>query len=162
MSERYATQITIGGRISKRRLPQLLKAVRAAGVACHWGEPPLEPQSEAEILAAVHENELVLCDDQVRAGEFTELESACRKLGLSYSRWTEGFCEYDAEIVDWRPGMKEPRRRIGSNSGSATYVPEDQVRKALQYLESGQINKAKKLLRKLCPEVTELPPFEIT
>lgn len=161
MSERYAASIKIGGQIRQRDLPALLEAITQASVGHNWGEPPFEPKSAQDLAAAARDGHLFLCDDQTRYGEFPELETACRELGLSYTRWCEGYCEYDAEVVDWRPGMNEPRCRAGSNSGSATFVPADEVRKALKHLESNHFGRARELLRKLCPDIPDLPPFTI-
>lgn len=161
MSERYAANITIGGDLPRQRLAELLKAITVAGVSHNWGEPPLEPQSEADLLTSLRDGHLFLCDDQTRYGEFPELETACRELNLSYARWSEGYCENDAEVVEWRPEMTEPLVRTGSNAGHEIFVPEDEVRKALRHLERNQIGRARELLRKLCPDIPELPAFQI-
>lgn len=161
MSERYAASIRIGGEIKNTDLPALLDAITKACVCHSWGETPFEPKSGEDLMAVVRDGHLFLCDDQTRYGEFPELETACRELGLSYSRWCEGYCEYDAEVVDWRPGMSEPLCRNGSNSGDTTFVPADEVRKALAHLQSNHIGRARELLRKLCPDIPELPPFMI-
>ncbi len=161
MSERYAANITIGGQIKRSDLAVLLEAISKASVCHEWGDPPFEPKSAEELAAAVREDHLFLCDDQTHYGEFPELETTCRELGLSFTRWCEGYCEYDAEVVDWRPGMTEPLCRTGSNSGDATFVPADEVRKALKHLESNHIGRARELLRKLCPDIPDLPPLTI-
>ncbi len=161
MSERYAASIKIGGPVAGHDLAVLMKAITQASVCHSWGEPPFEPKSAEEVVSAIRDGHLFLCDDQSRYGEFPELETTCRELGLSYTRWCEGYCEYDAEVVDWRPGMNEPACRTGSNSGDATFVPADEVRKALKHLESNHIGRARELLRKLCPDIPDLPPFRI-
>ena len=162
VSERYVANIVIGGSLPKIRLPELLKAVQEAAVSIEWGDAPLNPQSEQDLLSAIDEGQLWLCDDQTRNGEFPELETACRELGLSYTRQSEGYCGYDAEVADWRPEMEEPLVRVGSNSGNQTYVPAEEVRKALAHLESNHIGRARELLRTLCPDIPELPAFQIT
>ena len=161
MSERYAASIKSGGEIAHNNLATLLDAITKASICHEWGEPPFEPKSAQDLAAAIRDGHLFLCDDQTRYGEFPELETACRELDLSYTRWCEGYCEYDAEVVDWRPGMNEPACRTGSNSGDATFAPADEVRKALKHLESNHIRRARELLRKLCPDIPTLPPFTI-
>jgi hypothetical protein len=161
MSERYSANIRIGGQITPKRIPTLLEAIRTASVSHEWGDAPFEPNSAEELLAAVRDGHLFLCDEQSRYGEFPELEATCQKLGLSYSRWAEGYCAYDAELVDWRTGMKEPVVRVASNSSDATYVATEDVRKALKHLDAGNVARAKRLLQRLCPDIPALPPFEI-
>jgi hypothetical protein len=58
--------------------------------------------------------------------------------------------------------MKKPLIRRGSNSNRLdTYVSVENVRKALVQLKVGHVQSAIQSLRKLCPEVPDLPPFEI-
>jgi hypothetical protein len=161
MSERYAAYISIGGDLPQSRVSELLEAIRNASISHEWGDTPFAPQSAGDLSKAVHKGRLWLCDDQSRYGTFPELEAACRKLGLSYTRWAEGYCQYDAELVDWRPGMRKPLVRVSSNASEATYVPTKSVMKALRHLEAGRVGKAKALLRRLCPTVPKLPPLMI-
>ena len=161
MSDRIAANITIGGALSRSRLPELLKAITEAEVATSWGDAFFQPQSEEQLLAVLINGRLWLCDDESRDGGFPDLEDACCKLGLSFTRLCESRYEYDAEVVDFRPGMKKPLFRVGSNVRNVTYVPETQVRKVLAHLEAGRVGKAKSLLRSLCPDVPKLPPFKI-
>lgn len=161
MSERYAANIIIGGSLPKLRPPELLKAVQETAVSIEWSDAPLNPPSEQDLRSAIDGGQLWLCDDQTRNGEFPELETACRELSLSYTRQSEGYCGYDAEVAEWRPEMEEPLVRVGSNSGDATFVPTEEVRKALTHLESNHIGRARELLRTLCPDIPDLPPFTI-
>ena len=161
MSDRIAAHITIGGALSRSRLPGLLKAITEAEVATSWGDAFFQPQSEEQVLSVLMNGRLWLCDDESRDGCFPDLEDACRKLGLSYTRLCESRYEYDAERVDWRPGMKKPLIRVASNARNTTYISSTEVRKVLVHLEAGHINKAKSLLRTLCPDVPKLPPFRI-
>ena len=161
MSDRFSAYIMIGGRLPKRQVPDLLKAITNAGVSFEWGECILQPTTEAELLQAQHKGKLFLCDTEARYGEFPELEQVCRTLGLAYTRYSEGKYEYDAILVDFRPGMKEPLFRRSSNSSEAIYVPASEVKKALRHIEAGRVGKAKGLLRSLCPEVPKLPAFKI-
>ena len=127
MSDRIAAHITIGGPLSRSRLPALLKAITEAEVATSWGDAFFQPQNEEQLLSALKSGHLWLCDDESRDGCFPDLEDACRKLGLSYTRLCVNRYEYDAEVVDFRPGMKKPLVRVGSNVRNVTYVPEIQV-----------------------------------
>ena len=161
MSDRIAAHITIGGALSRSRLPGLLKAITEAEVATSWGDAFFQPQSEEQLLAVLMNRRLWLCDDESRDGCFPDLEDACCKLGLSFTRLCESRYEYDSEVVDFRPGMKKPLVRVGSNARNVTYVPEVQARKVLVHLEAGRVAKAKSLLRSLCPNVPKLPPFKI-
>ena len=116
MSDRYCAWIRIGGRIERPKLEPLLKAIGQSYVRLDWGEPPFEPRDADELLDARQDGWLRLCDEEARhGGEFPELEETCRKLGLAYRRYCEAWCGYDAEILDWRPGMEEPLIELLSN-----------------------------------------------
>ena len=162
MSSRFCASIRIGGQIERSKVEPLLKEIRAAALSLEWGDTPFLPQNADELMEARGESWLQLCDEQANYGEFPELEAACRKLGLSYSRHGEASFDCDSELADWRPGMKKPLVRPGSNINSHdSYVPIEAVRKALTLLEAGHTMKALDVLRQLCPDVPELPPFDV-
>ena len=162
MSDRYCAWIRIGGRIERSKLEPLLGEIQASGVSLDWGDAPFEPTSADALVDAKKDETLQLCDDQARNGEFPELEEECRSLGLAYTRFCEAWCGYDAEIVDWRPGMKEPLVRRGSNENSdAVLLRMNDVKEALTALEAGRTEEAIAKLRGLCPQTPDLPPFEV-
>jgi hypothetical protein len=162
MSERFAAWIQIGGNLPRSKVKQLLKAITEAGVSLEWGDAPFTPHSAEDLLAARQDGYLELCDDEASWGQFPELEQACRKLNLAYIRCSDGSFAYDANRVDWRPGMKEPlARRSSTEHNGEPFVLASSVKEALLILEAGEPQKAISKLRSLCPDIPELPPFEI-
>lgn len=162
MSARYSAWIRIGGSLQRSQAERLVNAIRTDYARLDWGEPPFEPTTPDELLAACSDERLRLCDEEARYGEFDAIESACRELGLSYRRHTEAWVAEDAILVDWRPGMAEPLVRTASNeSGDEALVSEERVREALAALEAGHVSKAIAALRALCQVVPEVPPFEL-
>lgn len=163
MSSRYSAWIRIGGRLDRFQAEELIQAIRADYARRDWGEPPCEPTTPEELVAARSAERLWLCDEEARYGEFDALESACRKLGLSYRRHTEAWCGEDAVLVDWHPGMAAPLVRFASNEdGDMVLIPEAEVHKALAALHSGEVAIATAMLRKLCPVVPAIPPLVIS
>ena len=58
--------------------------------------------------------------------------------------------------------MKKPLVRVGSNAHSnLAFVPADAVSNVLAQFEASRTRQALKALRKLCPDIPQLPPFEI-
>lgn len=161
MPERIAAYIMIGGPLPRSRLPGLLKAIREAGVAHDWGEPLFEPADADQLLTVMRGRHLWLCDEQASWGEFPELEKTCRTLGLGYMRHSDAGHEFDPEIAEWRSRMARPLVRIASNCGTTTYVPTEEVRRALKHLKAQRVAEATKLLRRFCPSIPRLPPFKI-
>ena len=163
MSSRYSAWIRFGGSLGRCQAEKLLAAIRQDYARLDWGEPPFEPATADELLLALSEERLRLCDEEARYGEFDALETACRELGLSYRRHTEAWCGDDAVLVDWQPGMTEPLVRVGSNEGGdEALVSEECVREALVLLETDRTADGIAALRKLCPAVPGVPPFVLS
>ena len=88
--------------------------------------------------------------------------TAAQRLKLGYRRHAEGTCGYDAVIVDWRPGMKTPVAHKSSNEHTdETLVLASAVKEATVLLEGGNIQQGIDALKHLCPDIPDLPPFEI-
>lgn len=160
MSDRFCGQITIGGRISRRRLPKFLKAIAASGAFLEWGDAPFEPVSIDNVTSNLRDGRLILYDDEARFGEFESLETACRRLRLGYTRHSESKYEFEAELVDWRPGMREPIVRMCCSNSPNVLVWAEFVQEALDHLKARRNRKALTILQWLCPEIPDLPPLE--
>lgn len=113
------------------------------------------------MIAALKERRLWLCDDEASWGEFPELKKTFRDLGLAYTRRSDGGAAYDAEVIEWRPGMRKPLVRIGINHNHATFVRTSDVARALRHLEAGRVAQARALLGALCPRISPMPAFTI-
>jgi hypothetical protein len=162
MAERFSAWIRIGGKIEHKKVGVLLRAIRECGVRIAWGEPYFEPKDATELLEAQKGKRLWFCDEEARCGEFPGLEATCRKLGLGYTRRSEAWSGYDAEAVDWRPGMKKPLSRTCSNEdGDIILVDVAKVKRALAAFQAGRTEEAVRKLRSLCPHIPDLPPFEV-
>lgn len=162
MSERMSGWIQIGGKLPRSKARQLCEAISTSRVSLDWGDATFEPKSPEELFAARKDDRLWLCDNEASWGEFPDLEEACRELGLPYTRCSDGTGVYDAERVDWRPGMESPLSRICSNeSGEKILIAEESVRNALAALEAGNTPTAKRILQGLCHSIPPVPPFEI-
>lgn len=162
MSERMSAWIQIGGKVPRSKAEELCTAISSARVSLEWGDATFEPKSPEELLSVRKDDRLCLCDNEASWGEFTELEETCRELGLPYTRCSDSNGTYDAERVDWRPGMEQPHSRTCSTeSGEKVLVAEESVRSALDALEAGNAPGAKRILQSLCPLIPPVPPFEI-
>lgn len=162
MSERYATWIEIGGNIDSADLGDFIQAICKSCVRLNWGEPYFSPKSDSDITESQDGKWLQFCDDEAKNGEFTELESICRSLNLSYRRYTEASYGSDAEVVNWRIGMENPIRQITSSNHSDILVPQSIIIEALALIAIRQIKCARELLRQFCPYIDPLPAFKLT
>lgn len=162
MSEHMSAWIQIGGKLARSHAAQLCTAISSDRVSLDWGDTTIQPQSPEELMHTRKDERLWMCDNEASWGEFQDIEQACRELGLAYTRCSDGARTYDAERVDWRPGMKEPLTRICSNeSSNKILIAEESVRDALEALEAGNAPTAKRILQNLCHTIPSVPPFEI-
>ncbi len=163
MSTRYSAWIRIGGQVDRSKLSPLLEAIATSYGSLDWGDAPFKPTDAEELLSSRQGDWLWFCDMEARDGEFAEIEEACRRFDLSYTRHTEAGPDSEAELVDWRPGMDKPVIQIGSNvDGERVLVERDSVAKALESLEAGRVDDGIALLKDLCPRLPPIPPFQIT
>src|SRR5688572_25011286 len=109
MSTRMAAEIWIGGQVPRKLIGKLRTQIAVTGVALEWGDAHFEPESTADLLAALRDTEgvrlLWLCHEDARYGQFPELEEFLEKQGIPYDRATDDKYEYDSELVQYRPGM---------------------------------------------------------
>lgn len=161
MSDRMSANISIGGQLAASSVPELLQAIRDAGLSLEWSDAVFKPATGDDLLANLDNGRIWLCDEESH-GAFEELEATCRALGLSYTRYTEAGMETDAELVDWRPGMRKPQSQIASGCDQAIlYVSQEDVRRTLEHFQAARIEPARRILKRLCPHIPKLPQFEI-
>ena len=162
MTATFNTWIRIGGQLATSRAEPLLCAIAAADVSTERGETPFAPDDANELLAAGREGYLLLGDPQSKQGKFPQLESTCRLLELSYTRFTAATDETDAELVDFRPEMSKPLVRTGSSADwDRVLIDVSIIQQVLSRLYAGQVQQAIQILAEACPPISELPPFEL-
>ena len=161
MGEVCSASIRIGGAVERSRIEPLLEVIRWMEFGPAWDEPFTSTDPD-ELLDILTDGRLWLCNPEVNYGALSKLEEVCQSLGLGYSQHVEAGIGDDASLTDWRPGMKQPLFRTGSNAGGdAALVPEAAVREALAELDTGRVAEATALLLRVCHNVPELPPFTI-
>ena len=176
MSEPIPACISIGGRLSKKLVPALCKAIVADGVVVEWGDALFRPLIALDLLEVCQEvngaRVLLLCDDQANWCRFPTLEEfLLKRAKLPYDLRTEGKAEFDPELVMFRPGQK-PLRITTSANGQPVVAAQvltpitDALAKAICCDQKpARIAGARRVLKSLRallpPALTPLPPFEI-
>lgn len=186
MADRFPGRISIGGSISatERLFPEdpedaltvlegLILALHEDGACDDYGgaEIPLNCSREKLNEYIDDDGTLTLVSDQARNGEFEETESFCIKHGLSFDRWSDHYCEYDSEIVFWRPDMEQPLI-LFSNADGDPVIRRDSLEDILAQLEDildhpensrSRLLKVKEMVEATCRvDVSALEPFVIT
>ncbi len=105
MADHLSTVIWIGGAIPQQLVPALCQIIREEQVTLDWGTRPFQPQTAADLLAAVPQGEtLGLYHEQATWGCFQELEKFLQQHGIAFRRRSEGRYEYEPQLVEYRPG----------------------------------------------------------
>lgn len=165
-------------------LEGLIGEINSANVSHAWGDANADIEDDAGLLKYLIEDGLgdgwlYFCDDEARNGEFEELEAYCRKNGIPFRRVSDSCAEYDAEEMlfippGWNTSSGCDLTWIVSASCNPV-VDGEKVREALELfktaiqrtggpiLNHGSIpfQSAMGILRELCPEIPDLPKFEI-
>jgi len=173
MADRFAGKISIGGQVPADKVEALVDAINAEEINLHpdRADKPFAPKGKQDLIEALDESgHIVLCDDQARNGMFECLEDALTELGIAWERWRDSYCDYDAEIVWWYPGM-EGQDGIVCGADGNEVLPAEPVKEAYALLRhcfsdlpgSGNPDMRDDAMKKLASVVTEvptLPPLE--
>jgi len=173
MADRFAGKISIGGEVPADKAMALIDAINSAEASLHpeWADKHFSPESKEDLIDALDESgHIVLCDDQARNGMFECLESDLTELGIAWERWSDHYCEYDAEIIWWQPGM-DGQDGVSCDSDGNEVVPAQPVKEAYALLRhflsdrpgssnSEMRDDAMKQLASVVKEVPILPPLE--
>jgi hypothetical protein len=168
MNDKFPAEIRIGGTVPEALIDGLVEALYQDGASAEYGDAVIpERLPGLKINAYLDERVLRFRNDQAHIGEFETTEQFCMKHGIAFDRWSDHYCEYDAERVYFRPGMGVPVIRYADANGKEI-VDGETVREALAKLHAAEpslvlIDEAKRLLREACPEQPdELTKFEIS
>jgi hypothetical protein len=108
MPDCIAAEISIGGKIHRDAVPGLCKAIHDECLSYDWGDTRFVPNSTEELINACEERDgvrlLCLYDDQASYGQFSILEKYLVEAGIGYRRHSDAKYEFDAHIVEFRPG----------------------------------------------------------
>ncbi len=125
MADYIAAEIRIGGQIRQDLVPGLCKAIREECVSLDWGDACFVPDSAAELIGGCQDHNgvrlLSLCDDQASYGQFETLEKFLIEAGICFQRHSDAKYEFDAEIIEFRPGLGQVA--FGSNNNGEFLVP---------------------------------------
>jgi hypothetical protein len=165
MADRMTIEIDIGGPVPRTLVAELVALIGDEGLCLDYDGCPFEAATEEELLALCRRNDrqgtLHLVEHEVAWGHLERLEAFLIKHGIAFDRWTDHKYEYDAELVQFRRGMKEPicRSSLQNKEPVVSVRDLDPVRQAL--IER-QPERARRLLEDvLGPVIPALEPLSI-
>lgn len=112
MSDRFPTEIEIGGPLTKAQLRQIAELTGQVGMSCNW-EQNYEPDwIEQKLMAQLAEDsEFLEVNDHEISHEFEQdLTDYLIEQGIPWNKRVTARYEYDADLTWWRPGMKRPEQ----------------------------------------------------
>jgi len=142
MAERMAAAIEIGGPLLAHLVPELIARIQAEGLVVGWEEVPFRPTTAAELLDLTGDDAapgtLLLVDREATWGQFEALEAFLVRHGIAFDHRTEAKYEYDAAIVQFRPGMSAPYVRA-TNQAHEPVVAVSSLEPVRQALQKGHV-----------------------
>jgi len=106
MSDRFMTEVEIGGKIPRSIIPDLIGAIQAAGLDLDWNDG--EPSEEAlrqKLEECNGKETLSVNATELSGGNVDPLDQFCVANNIPFMKRVEGKYDYNGEIFWWQPGM---------------------------------------------------------
>lgn len=157
MSESIPAAITVGGRIRRRLLKDLVSMIAGEGVAINWQEQAMPETIRAAIeRAAAERTTVTFTDDQTAYGQFDRLERWLKRNKVDFDRHSDARYEYDAENVYCRHGRLTA---TGSDQGGTDMVGMSRIRAILHRRVSAE--RRMTLVARLVTPAPDLKPVTL-
>jgi len=167
MSDRFPTQVKIGGKIKKALLPQLIAQINSQQLQREFGSDLPIIESETDLLKYKNQDGLLyFCREEQSWGRFADLEKFLVEKGIAFDRHHSPRYEYLGELAQFRTGMKAPHVGIAKDDG-ALLIDAFSLQEIRDTLKKDKSDKGiQTVLREmdwLCldADVKPLEPFEI-
>jgi hypothetical protein len=155
MGDYFPGSIEIGGTITRAVYNKLFKLAQSYGF--EWADVPDDPD---DLLKAIAGKPLEITDPQASGGMFPDIEEFCQENGLTFRRHSDSYCEYEAEIVWWEPGMDETAYTLATSNDEVPVVLLSEVETAMkQKSEAARTRAFKQLIKRHTP--VNVPPLEV-
>lgn len=162
VSDTPRARLWLGGRLERNESYRLVLAVRRARVSV--GLPRLhhvicKPKSIEGLMESLDASgALHLQTDDARA--LSRLRGTSMSLSLTSHLWS--VVEGEPTLEAWWPGLGEPLRlQAHITNPNIILVEHRAVRRGIELLQAGHIERAVALLELACPEIQPVPPLEL-
>lgn len=182
MPDNFCAEIRIGGKVPRSLVAGLVEALHHDEASHEYGDDVIPkdcttPTLYSYLLTSVLDKTFLrFRNDRAENGEFEQTEEFCVKHDICFDRWSDHYCEYDAENVYFRSGMHAPLVTY-ADSDAKEIVCGATVREAIEKLDSFKENvglptlstdhwenldEGLRLLHDACPPLPDaLAPFDI-
>ena len=171
MSERFATEIYIGGEIKKSLIPDLIGTIKQEDLYADFWEKPIVLEKEEDLLNYLdNKGRLYFADPERSWGNFQDLEDFLKDHRISYDKKVSPGGEYDGEYFVFRPDTGADCRQTDSDGNIVARDVELEaiqkiVQESLTQSASGFLLKQLELINCMITSIlhpaNELPEFKI-
>jgi hypothetical protein len=164
-TERFATELFIGGQIKRSSLPELIQAINSAQVTKSFHScEPIVLRNESDLFENLLGNWLFVCYADQKSGEFKEIEEVLFKYRIPFTRVHYPRASCNGQRAEYR-GHNREVRFLDTDVDGRQIVYSDQVREILRYLNDPDPAKAialsKRAIDTIAPDISPLPEFAI-
>jgi len=144
MADHFSGEISIGGKVPLSKIPGLIEAINAQECSHGWGDKTIKMpypkdhlmEATEKLLTLINDDGIIwVCDEQARNGELEEIEDYCEENNIGFTRISSGYCEYEPETKEFRPGMKSPIVILTNDDGNEM-IPAGEVRELIEAVEN--------------------------
>ncbi len=151
MADYMSAHIEIGGKLARTKLTELLSLIHELSAEDYSSSPP----NQEYLQTCADENKpLALYDDQVRYGEFPELEEFCIANNLTFNRKSSPKYEYEGQIRLHSPDSGE--QVIGATDEGEPYLKWSELK---DYQDEGLT--LQQVIEKVAEYDGNMPAFEL-
>lgn len=162
MSDRFQTEIRIGGKLPLSKVQELIDIINSGDWGLDWEDVPLRLRSKDDLMDCVSptRGSLVLTDSERRPDLNDDIQEVLQELGLTYKIVIEPKYEYLGELKFWSPETRLVEQEC--ESGGRPIATQEDLKEILKLLMVNPpfSDLARKKLRQLTQEFT-VPAFTI-
>lgn len=159
MADYFPGEIRIGGPIPRAVLPELIRAILAAGPSL--GDYGRARATQESLEEALRDGRIVeLCDEQACGGQFADLEAFLVERGIHFDRHSDARHEFDAQNVHCRG--KGPPLVVPATQGGESLIRRQGVLEALDDPSLPAEDKLKAIRQLVAsPQLSPLEPIRL-
>jgi len=155
MSDRFATEVEIGGDIPRSLIPSLAVAIESAGLGLEWGDSSSSEELRKAIMDCNGTATLHVNATELAGGDTETLDEFCVSHGIAFTKRVDGKYEYNGEIHWWHPGLDGVQSWSDTDKeGKLVMLRREALEEALQ--KGSTLQQVIKHLKAVAPQVPNI------
>jgi hypothetical protein len=155
MSERFATNVEIGGDIPRSLIASLAEAIESAGLGLEWGDTSSTKDLRKALLGCDGKSTLHVKATELAGGDIDPLDKYCVSHGIAFTKRVDGKCEYNGVIHWWHPGLSGIQEWHDTDKqANLVMLQRETLEEALQ--KGKTLEQVTQRLREIAPQVPNI------